>query len=500
MIPDAGAKLEPPIVTTLARAIHHHRSSHFLVLSGCVFIAVTIIAACLAVWDLHEDRIEDEMQDAQALSVVLAEQTARTIQAVDLVIQETQAMVLSGRVQEPEQFRLRMATKEVHDFLAGLLKNLPQAKSLALIDDAGRVTNFSGSWPAPVINTSDREYFRYLHDHDASEPFIGPPVRSKLNGAWTIAIARRVSGPNGEFLGIVVGYIEAQYFQDFYEAVSGKEGVTLSVLRRDGTLISRYPDLDAKIGEKLSTASPWYKNLAAGGGTYRTPGYIGGIPRIASVQPVHGYPLAVSAGVSEDVALAPWRRQSTIIAIGAVGAVIGFAILFYALAIQFRRLEQRSSQLALSEARFRDFAQSSSDWLWETDSHHRFAYVSDGVNTFGFSTGPGSLLGRTRLELAVDAGDEPAKWEQHYAALDRHEPLHDFTYTWKNPSGIEGTASISGDPMPRVVSWAIAAPGAISQNKSPPNAPYATRRKPRKLPTSPSRSFSRTSAMNYARH
>jgi PAS domain S-box-containing protein len=109
--------------------------------------------------------------------------------------------------------------------------------------------------------------------------------------------------------------------------------------------------------------------------------------------------------------------------------------------------ESKAVALARNEARFRDFALMSSHWLWETDEHHRFVYVSEGVRAFGFSTGPGSLLGRTRLEIAVDARTDPEKWQEHHAALERHEPFRDFTYTWKNDVGGQGIASVSGDPV-----------------------------------------------------
>jgi hypothetical protein len=141
------------------RTTRHFRSNRGLTLSGCLFIAVTIIAACLAIWNLREDQIADEMKDAQNLGVVLAEQTARTIQAVDLVVQQTQAMVLADGVQQPDQFSLRMGARDVHDFLIDLLKNLPQFDALALVDDTGRITNSSRAWPPPVVDASDREYF-----------------------------------------------------------------------------------------------------------------------------------------------------------------------------------------------------------------------------------------------------------------------------------------------------------------------------------------------------
>ncbi|HVH76445.1 MAG TPA: PAS-domain containing protein [Stellaceae bacterium] len=109
--------------------------------------------------------------------------------------------------------------------------------------------------------------------------------------------------------------------------------------------------------------------------------------------------------------------------------------------------EGKAAELARNEARFRDFALTSSHWLWETDEQHRFCYVSEGVRAFGFTTGPGSLLGRTRLEIAVDAGTDAEKWRQHHALLDRHEPFRDFVFTWKNPAGAEGVACVSGDPV-----------------------------------------------------
>src|SRR5215469_2601574 len=419
------------------------RSSRLLFLGGSLFIAITIIAAWLAVRDLHGERIADEMKHTNNLAVVLAEQTARAIQAVDLVVEETRGMVGGSGVRDADQFRLRMGTEEVHNFLLDRLHSLPQANSIALLDDAGMITNFSRAWPVPVIDASDRDFYRYWREHNDPDAFIGGPVVNKVSGAWVIMLTRRISGPNGEFLGIVAGVAELRYFEDFYQAIS-TEGESVSLFRRDGTILARYPRVEKMIGEKISSQSRWYETVTTGGGTYRTPGYIDGIARIVSVQPMREYP-AVTVTISEEVALAPWRRQSLIIAIGTLGAVIGFAILFRALAVQFRRLEQRSLELAKSEARFRGFALTSSDWFWETDKNHRFTYVSDGIRAFGDD--PTSCTGRSRVELAANPGSDAAKWQEHLAMLDRHEPFRDFTYTRKVDTQHESTGSVSGDPF-----------------------------------------------------
>src|SRR3984893_14783870 len=128
-------------------ASRRFRSSGRLFVGGSLCVAITIIAACLAVWDLRDERIADETKDTNNLAVALAEQTGRTIQAVDLVVQETQQMILGSGVTDPDQFRRRMGAEEVHRFLLDRLHSLPQANSISLQDNAGMVVNSSRAWP-----------------------------------------------------------------------------------------------------------------------------------------------------------------------------------------------------------------------------------------------------------------------------------------------------------------------------------------------------------------
>jgi PAS domain S-box-containing protein len=170
------------------------------------------------------------------------------------------------------------------------------------------------------------------------------------------------------------------------------------------------------------------------------------------VRPLKRFPLVVSTAITADAALAPWRRQSVPIALGALCAVIGFAALFRALARQSKRLEERTAELAEtadalrdSEERFRDFALVSSDWLWETDESHRFSFKSDDVRKFGQN--PEFRVGRTRRQLAADAEEDPGKWEAHFAALERHEPFRHFVYTRRVGNDAERVISVSGKPV-----------------------------------------------------
>ena len=412
---------------------------------GTLCIAITLAATILSVGLLRRDRLAEEMKNTRNLSVALAEQTARTIQAVDLVVEETRVMALGDGDADLDRFRQRMRTEETHKYLLARLHTLPQAASLAVLDKTGRILNFTRAWPVPEIHAAERKFFRHFSEHADSGAFIDGPFVDKYSGAWAIMVTRRISGLNGEFLGVIAGVIETRYFEDFYRDVATYDGESLSLSFRDGTLLARHPSIESVIGKRLPSESPWYAMVAQGGGTFRTPGYVDGMPRIISVEPLKEYGLAVSAGITESEALAPWRKQALIIVVGALGAMVGFVFLFRALGVQFRRVELRSEELAQSESRFRDFAVASSDWFWETDENHRFTYVSEGIRKLGQE--PASRIGRSRIEFAQDAESEAEKWREHLATINRHEPFRDFVYARKNGNEPENSISISGNPI-----------------------------------------------------
>ena len=174
-------------------------------------------------------------------------------------------MVVGAAATDPQEFRDLMATQDVYRFLVDRLRSLPQANSLALLDDTGRITNFSHTWPVPVIEAGDRDFFKYLRDHDDPGAVIGLPVVNRFTQAWVIMIARRIDGPHGEFLGVVCGVVEARYFEDFYKEIRAGESASASLFRRDGVLLARYPRINDLVGQGLPRASEWYTTLAQGG-------------------------------------------------------------------------------------------------------------------------------------------------------------------------------------------------------------------------------------------
>ncbi|MGL9616861.1 ATP-binding protein [Bradyrhizobium sp. U531] len=98
-----------------------------------------------------------------------------------------------------------------------------------------------------------------------------------------------------------------------------------------------------------------------------------------------------------------------------------------------------------SEERFRDYAETASDWFWETGPDHCFTYLSDRVIAFGMD--PKVRLGTRRIDTALDRETEAEKWRAHLATLDRHEPFRKFEYRGRDTTGRTHHFSVNGKPV-----------------------------------------------------
>jgi len=108
---------------------------------------------------------------------------------------------------------------------------------------------------------------------------------------------------------------------------------------------------------------------------------------------------------------------------------------------------QRSATEALreSERRFRDYAETASDWLWETGPDHTFTRLSKERTMLGSE--PAGRIGLTRWDCATDVEDEPAKWRAHLATLEAHQPFRGFIYRSAGADGSVVYVSTSGRPV-----------------------------------------------------
>ena len=126
-----------------------------------------------------------------------------------------------------------------------------------------------------------------------------------------------------------------------------------------------------------------------------------------------------------------------------VSAVLAVLILWPLYNWHLASLRQVNAALARSEARFRDLATLSSDWLWEQDADLRFRELSSGLSRAGMSIR--RIKGKRRWELPIVLTE--ADWAAHKALLAERRPFADFEYPIRGDDGQLHWYSVSGNPV-----------------------------------------------------
>jgi diguanylate cyclase (GGDEF)-like protein len=321
-------------------------SKLFVVAVGLTCAAALAIG--LTIWWLRSEAIADASKDSNNLAVVLADQIANFIQSIDLVLSEIQGqLAVRGSPAPSDDHSHGLGGEDTHRFLMERLSHIPQAEFISLVNKNGKLVNTTQQRPTREIDLSDRAHFQHFKNNDDKGIYIGDAVINRINGAHVVAFGKRINGANNEFLGEVFVGVKLTYFERIYKSISLLSDQTFLLLRRDGAVIVRYPDLVIRAGMKVPAASPWYQLVSQGGGTYRTLGIFDGDIRLMAVRPLHDYPLVVNVGVTETAALAPWRIQATTLGIGTLLVMFCSAFLLKALSKQFHRLA--TSETALAE-------------------------------------------------------------------------------------------------------------------------------------------------------
>jgi diguanylate cyclase (GGDEF)-like protein/PAS domain S-box-containing protein len=330
------------------------RPARMLVVCGILLAAAVAAGAALVLSNLRERALSDSEQQLQNLAAILAEQTDHAFQAIDLVetslIEQMQAVgVASG-----DDYRRKMSGADVQRTLRDKIASLPYVHSVMLIDERGRLINSSQAGPIADLDVSERRYFRALRSDAESTSILSAPVRDPATGGWTAYLARKYAGPNGEFLGLVLGAVDLQYFERFFAGLKlGDEG-SISLFRRDGLLLVRHPLRDAPgrsySREPLFTGPLAYADHAA----VRVTSPYDRAERQVAGHALGHYPAVIAVARTVDAALTEWHSAAAFI-IGTAAlliVVVGLTILLgirqlrnYELLIQARAEKDQKVQL-----------------------------------------------------------------------------------------------------------------------------------------------------------
>jgi len=310
-----------------------------LLYAGTILLIVVLLGTNAAVvLHLRKSELLHEEDQLKNLSLILAEQADRSFQSVDLVISSVANEMTAEGVTDAASFDRIMAGHDIHLLLRAKKVGVAQLDAVTVINRDGKVVNFSRFWPAPDLSDADRHYFQVIKADPDLNSYVTEPVRNRGTGTWTVFLAHRVNGANGEFLGLIIGGIELRYFEDFYRPISfGEEGSSFALERLDGVMLVRFPPTDTT-GKTFSDA----ERFTHGGttGILREVSAVDGQRRILAAHRLADYPVFAIATKTKAAALANWWGIARLMSLGAVGCAIAIGVAGFAFA---RHWKQRAA-------------------------------------------------------------------------------------------------------------------------------------------------------------
>jgi diguanylate cyclase (GGDEF)-like protein len=418
-----------------------------LILNGLVLSIIGVIAG-LAIWHSRSSALDDHRRDMHSMGVVLAEQTSRYVQVVDLILHGVQAEIASRNIADLAEFHRQLSTPLFQASLAERLNHVPQADAVALIDADGKIANWSRPEKAPGTSVADRDYYQYFKEHNDPDLFIGSLAKARITGKLGLFFGRRLNGANGQFLGVILCIVDVKYLSEFYRAAGEHRKESVTVMRRDGTMLMQYPNPEAALGVGMPHGSPWYGYVAEGGGSYVAPFGVDGAQRMVSVHPLPDYPLVVDILMNRADIDATWHHEAIFTAGFASIAAIASVSLLVLLGRQFRRqaeqnakLEEAAASLSEGQEVLRAYVDTSADWFWEQDEHLRFQMCS----TLPFMLNSNDM-NKTRWDLG-DPAMSGERWAVHKAELEARRPFRSFRWERIGSDGRRRFLSTSGNPI-----------------------------------------------------
>ena len=393
-------------------------SAKLLIISSIVTV-MGFSAICVNVMlDMRRGEEALARQTLENLATSIDADISRNIEIYDLSLK-----AVAGNMLLPE---INAVSKTIRHLI--LFDHATTAKhfgAIQVFDAEGRLTIDASTLDPLPENRGDEDYFRVHRDNPGAGLFISRPML--FRGTYSIVLSRRISDTDGGFLGVVAGSIRFSYFHELFERLNLDPEDTITVLKRDRTIMMRRPfDLDI-IGRSLGTRQDWKSENLQVGGSYAGKGPVDATPRLY-VRSSGTNPLFVVAGKPLSAVFALWQREALrigavvlLLALFLLGSAIGLAREIGRRAEAESKLEEMATTDALTGLKNRrKFDQViDSEWrrairqktpvaLLMIDADHFKAYN----DTYGHQAGDQVLVG---IAICISdavrrAGDCPARF------------------------------------------------------------------------------------------
>ena len=313
-----------------------------IIMPASVALAFAIVAiVAFTLWQAREDARARAEREGENIVEAIEADVARNIELYDLSLQGLREALATSAVADVVQEVQRLA----------LFDHAASAKymgSMLALNATGGIIVDSRSTTPPLINLADRDYFQVHAQRSDLGLYLSRPFTSRLGHSEpSIALSRRLPDKDGMFAGIVAGAFRLSYFRDLFARLNvGRRGV-ITLVRSDGTILSRQPSTDGAydIGGSFKDTPIFQRIVRERSGAFTARSTISGVDRLLSFTQIGELPLFVTVSQAVDDIYAEWWRRA--IAIGAVTLTLALTIIV--LAVMFRSAQRELAAVAVTD-------------------------------------------------------------------------------------------------------------------------------------------------------
>ncbi|MBX3576215.1 MAG: ATP-binding protein [Rhizobiaceae bacterium] len=280
---------------------------------AALILAVFAGLAALLIWQNYRSALQAAEARAMSSAQVVAAHIEWMMEASDQALQRIDAALGDTPVSSAEE-----AIADIRNAVG----NLPEGFQYSVYDETGRL-RYSSVPEAVGIQVSDREYFRKLRD--GQQVVISPQLKERLSGEQVFVVARRINR-GGTFHGAASIAIPTRAMDEFWLLLELGPRSTVSVIRSDGWLVARHPQLPETIDLGDTPLFTQYLPASPSGFYHNTASIADGLSRIVGYRKVELWPLVALVGIERGEALGFfWRslRDGMLIGVPLMGLLIG---------------------------------------------------------------------------------------------------------------------------------------------------------------------------------
>lgn len=305
-------------------------------------VVVIVLAQGLTLWRSYQATWLLALRSAENVLNTVAATIERNLNVIDLTLRGAEEAFSTKGVRDlaPELRQMLLFDRAASAQFLG---------ALIIQDRNGDIVEDSGSLPPRRGNFADRDYFT-AHLKGSSGTYLSAPFTSRLRESDpSIALSRRISGPDGSFEGIVVAALRIAFFQSLLDGINLGPDSVIAITRTDGTVILRSPSTDGQGNSGLNiAASPVFKRmLAKPGEQFSQRSQLDGVDRYYFHKIIGGFPLLLSVGISPTAAMGEWTEGALISSALTAGMCVLLIILIRALRLALMRSQEVEEQLEI---------------------------------------------------------------------------------------------------------------------------------------------------------